>query len=145
MSEKSTSIKGFMGTKKMKVIRYFVMIALLGIILSFGVTAFAWSNYTVENGVLTDYQGNDSYITIPSYVTSIANGAFQDCTNLVGVTIPNTVTSIGYGAFMGCTNLTSVSIPSSVNSIGMFAFDLCSSLTSGIGNLNRDQKVYQRH
>ena len=55
-------------------------------------------------------------------VTSIGNGAFEDCSGLTSVVIPNSVTSIGGWAFRNCTGLTSIEIPSSVTSIGPSAF-----------------------
>lgn len=61
-------------------------------------------------------------IIIPNSVTSIANNAFQKCTNLTSVTVPNSVTSIGNYAFAGCTNLKSITIPSSVTSVSDNAF-----------------------
>jgi len=68
-------------------------------------------------------------------VTSIGEGAFEDCTSLTSITIGNSVTSIGAGAFNGCTSLTSITIPDSVTSIGASAFGGCTSLTSvTIGN-----------
>ena len=47
---------------------------------------------------------------IPNSVTSIGNGAFYGCSDLMSVTIPNSVTSIGKRAFFGCSGLTSVFI-----------------------------------
>ena len=67
---------------------------------------------------------------IPNSVTSIATGAFQDCSGLTFVTIPNSVTSIGALAFQNCSGLTSVTIPNSVISIGDDAFSSCDGLTS---------------
>jgi len=52
-----------------------------------------------------------------STVTSIVEGAFQQCYSLTGVTLGNSVTSIKQAAFQGCTNLTSVIIGSGVTSI----------------------------
>ena len=45
-------------------------------------------------------------------VTSIENGAFEDCTGLTSITIPNSVTAIGGDAFSGCTGLTSITVAS---------------------------------
>ena len=61
---------------------------------------------------------------------SIADDAFQNCTNLTDITIPSSVTSIGKYAFQACTSITSIDIPSSVTSIGEAAFLYCTSLTS---------------
>ena len=61
-------------------------------------------------------------VTIPYGVTSIGDGAFENC-GLRSVTIPASVTSIGAGAFAedaigGPWSLTSVTIPGSVTNIG---------------------------
>ena len=64
------------------------------------------------------------------FVTAIAPGAFAGCSDyLVGLIIPDGVTSIGEGAFEDCYKLTSVIIPDSVTSIGANAFDGCYNLT----------------
>ena len=87
--------------------------------------------HTATNTLVTGCQNT----TIPNSVTSIGNGAFEWCRNLVSVTIPNSVTSIGKWAFHGCFNLDSVTIPASVTSIGEGAFCYCLLLTSvTIGN-----------
>ena len=64
-------------------------------------------SYTVSNGkaTITSCQKTVSgALTIPSKlggypVTSIADEAYRDCTNLTSITIPNSVTSIGNLAF----------------------------------------------
>ena len=68
--------------------------------------------------------------TIPDYVTSIGEGAFENCHGLTRINIPSTVTSIGESAFFGCERLTNVTIPDSVTSIGKWAFFGCKSLTN---------------
>jgi len=68
--------------------------------------------------------------TIPSSVTSINAGAFDECTSLKMLTIPSSVTSIGADAFNFCTSLTTLSIPSAVTIINDSTFKNCKHLTS---------------
>ena len=84
----------------------------------------------IVNGILIDGTACSGEVTIPNDVTSIGEGAFQNCTGLTSITIPGSVTSIGEGAFRNCIGLTSISIPKSVTSIGNFAFYNCTDLTS---------------
>lgn len=91
--------------------------------------------YDVSNGVLGEYSGNESNVSVPSSVgsetvTAIGTGAFAGNTDIRSVHIPSGVTRIGQEAFVDCSNLTSVSLPSSLRSIGIGAFCSCASLTS---------------
>ena len=91
--------------------------------------------FYVSDGVLSEYTGTESNVSIPSKVgssniTAIGTGAFMGNTDITSVSIPSTVTRIGMEAFSDCTNLRSVSLPSSLESIGVAAFYGCSSLTS---------------
>jgi hypothetical protein len=101
-------------------------------------------SYSSAGGVLFDkvqrtlilypHAGAGDY-TIPTGVTTVATGAFSNCTALTSVTIPSTITTIGYYACQGCTNLHSITIPDSVINIGVDAFYNCSGLTNAaIGN-----------
>jgi hypothetical protein len=67
--------------------------------------------------------------TIPSTVTSVGDGAFENG-QLTSLTIPNSVTNVGHWAFYGCASLTSVTIGSGVGSIGEGAFLGCARLTA---------------
>ncbi len=94
-------------------------------------------NYTTNNGsiTITKFNGLGGAVTIPDTisglpVTSLGDGAFNECKSLTSVTIPDSVTSIGQGAFGWCTSLTNVTIPNSVTSIGDNAFWACTSLTT---------------
>lgn len=83
--------------------------------------------------ILVEYPGGvtGSY-SIPSFVDSITDDAFEECTGLTGsLTIPSSVTFIGYHAFFDCSGITgSLTFPSSVTYIGEDAFDDCPGLTS---------------
>lgn len=93
----------------------------------------AWaadSDFTIENGVLTKYNGSGGDVIIPDGVTSIGDFAFKDCKTLTGIIIPKSTTSIGNWAFSDCSSLINVDIGNSITSIGASAFSNCSSLAS---------------
>ncbi len=66
--------------------------------------------------------------TLPSGVTSIAVGAFQQCTNLTNISIPSTVNSFGIGSFENCIRLKNINIPMGLTTIPTGSFSGCSSL-----------------
>lgn len=113
-------------------------------------------NFTIDNGMLEKYSGDESEITIPEGITkigkwpydavfknhkelksvifpkgllSIGDNSFYGCSGMTSVIIPEGVKEIGYSAFAGCSDLKSVSIPDSVTSIGYGAFANCCSLS----------------
>ena len=101
--------------------------------IHYGATAStANSDFTIENGVLTKYNGAGGAVTIPDGVSSIGDSVFQGNTSVTSVTIPNGVTSIGKFAFQNCSNLTSVTFPNSLIAIKERAFYCCASLTDMI-------------
>ena len=86
-------------------------------------------NFTIKNGILEKYAGDDRIVAIPEGVTCIGEGAFWGCSKLRRVTIPESVTSIGKDAFRGCSSLKDINIPASVTSIPASAFMNCPNLT----------------
>lgn len=93
------------------------------------------NNYGSSGGVITEYTGSDTNVSIPSSigsntVTAIGSGAFAGNSDIRTVSIPSSVTQIGQEAFADCSSLTSVSLPSSLELIGIGAFYGCSNLTS---------------
>jgi hypothetical protein len=77
-----------------------------------------------------------SSIILSDSMTSIGDGAFDECNWLTSVTIPVTVTSIGAYAFYNCYSLTSFAFPSWITSIGVYAFRGCYRLNSVTFNSN---------
>ena len=71
-----------------------------------------------------------SSYTIPGSVTSIGNGAFENCDSLTDIIIPDSVTYIGTSSFSGCTNLTHIKMPTNIDNIPSSAFARCKSLVS---------------
>jgi hypothetical protein len=78
------------------------------------------SVYKSVDGVLFDKSGDDLLIfpegksaisyEIPSYVSSIGDDTFVDCSNITSITIPNSVISIGNGSFNGCSSLQAINV-----------------------------------
>ena len=74
--------------------------------------------YTVnayQTVTITGYQGSGGAVEIPAdidgkSVTSIGNGAFENCFELTSINIPDGVTSIGTNAFNGCSGLTDITV-----------------------------------
>ena len=64
---------------------------------------------------------------IPNSVTSIGYNSMCGFSSLTSIMIPSSVTSIEFGAFQNC-GLVSIIIPNTVNKIGRCAFDYCSKL-----------------
>jgi hypothetical protein len=88
--------------------------------------------YATQDGILYNKtktviifvpRGISGSVTIPDSVTSIAEGAFYDCTGLTSIIIGHGVASIGSNAFGGCTGLTNITIPDNVTSIDANAFN----------------------
>lgn len=63
-------------------------------------------------------------------ISSIGNGAFEECHTLTNFDIPSSVCSIGQNAFNGCKKLTYITIPQNVTNIQDNAFCNCTSLQS---------------
>ena len=64
-----------------------------------------------------------------SNITSISEGAFENCTSLTEIELPSTITKISDGMFKRCHQLQKLIIPILTNHIGKSAFEDCSSLT----------------
>ncbi len=71
-------------------------------------------NFTINDGVLEKYSGDESGITIPGGVKKIGYRAFGDCSGLTDITIPDSVKYIEDGVFSGCTGLTGITISDDV-------------------------------
>lgn len=65
---------------------------------------------------------------VPANVKTIADSAFKDCVEMIGVVLHEGLTTIDDLAFCNCYNLKSVIIPSTVRTIGTGCFDDCQSL-----------------
>lgn len=84
---------------------------------------------TIGNGAFSGCQDLLS-VVIPNAVTSIEGWAFYYCSSLFSVIIPNSVTCIEEEAFRGCSAMKSIDIPNSVTFIGRAAFMNCEGLLS---------------
>lgn len=80
------------------------------------------SGLWIENGVLRQYTGKKTQLTLPEGITKIGNMAFAFCKSLTDITLPEGVTEIGKGTFGCCKSLTDITLPASVTKIGEGAF-----------------------
>ena len=88
-----------------------------------GVLTFDKDITTIDSSTFY-YKDAFETIILPSSITSIGSGCFQQCNNLISIIIPTNanITSIEDYTFASCDNLTSVTLPSSLTSIGNRAF-----------------------
>ena len=90
-----------------------LVLLLLSLVICFSLVLpalAATSDFKIENGVLTGYNGPGGDVAIPDGVTKIVSWAFSRCNTLTSVRIPASVTSIGTGAFVICNNLMSIDV-----------------------------------
>lgn len=85
-------------------------------------------DFQVTDGVLTEFTGKSTVITIPDEVVEIGPKAFYNATKIKTVTMPDSVTTIGESAFHGCDALTEVTLGEGVTTIGRHAFEFCKKL-----------------
>ncbi len=89
--------------------------------------------FSIVNGTLQEYHGNESTVIIPDGVRVIQYKAFRDKKKIRKVVFPDSLIEIcgdkyWGGAFEGCTSLASVSVPEGVREIGAKAFAGCKGL-----------------
>lgn len=88
--------------------------------------------YSDDKTVLVKYpkaRTQESF-TVPNYVTTIADKAFEGCGSLKTVSIGDNVVTIGNEAFKDCEELTTVTFGTKLQRIGNFAFQNCWKLAS---------------
>jgi hypothetical protein len=83
-----------------------------------------------QKKILVGYLGEQTELTIPSYITKINEYAFYDCDKITSVAMSTGVTVIGDNAFALCRSLQKITMSSSVEKIGAEAFSYCTSLNS---------------
>lgn len=72
------------------------------------------SDFKIEDGVVVEYNGNASSVTLPSTATSLAAGAFKGNTAsaaITSLTIPDSYVSLECGSLEGLTSLESLTVP----------------------------------
>ena len=82
---------------------------------------------TIEDGVLTNYDGDAKALVIPEHVIKIGRSAFAVNKSLTSITIPGSVREIGDEAFYGCESLESVTLLGNPK-MGADVFKDCGSL-----------------
>ncbi len=84
------------------------------------------------NKVLYKYKGTmqaNTTIEVTEGTVNIAEGAFENFTQLTKVVLPNSVTTLEKAAFSGCTGLSDLTIGDAIATIGDDAFKSCNNLS----------------
>lgn len=97
--------------------------------MGYHVYAKGEEEFRIDGSTLTAYLGDDTFVSIPDYVTTIGKGAFAKNTTLQSVELPENLEVIEYNAFGGCTGLDDVALPESVTKVGPGAFQGCTALS----------------
>lgn len=96
------------------------------------------------NGVLLAYRGGETEVTVPENVknvswlndtvtkviipegvTSLSDGAFENCRKLMDIQLPASLTSMGEGCFRSCESLTHFTVPAGLTTMGDACFEGC--------------------
>ena len=105
-------------------------------------------DFVIENGVLTNYIGNDKTVKIPNSVKHIDCLAFFNDNKgndfVTNIVLPNGVESIGYNAFQCCKNLTDITIPNSVKTFGDNIVVKCDRLKTIIASDDVLKKLWEQ-
>ncbi len=88
-------------------------------------TEAAQDKFIINDGVLTEYKGQDIEVSIPNTVKKIGSNAFKSNEKITKVVIPDSVDEIGESAFEDCKQLTDVKMSKSIKIIGANAFRNC--------------------
>ena len=97
-----------MKKQKNKVKSFLVFVAMLVCMLGLSIapnTARAASDFVVKDGVLVQYTGSSSSVTVPASVKKIGPSAFEGNNNITYVRLQGKVKVIGAQAFADCENL----------------------------------------
>ena len=95
--------------------------------------------------VLCGYIGEETALTLPSYITKINRYAFRDCTSLTILTMGNSLKGIGSSAFYNCTALEKVNYLGSIDSWAQISFKdynanpLCNGVDLYINNVKQTE------
>lgn len=88
----------------------------------YNISSYDPSQFTISNGILTKYLGDDSIVSVPSIVTRISSSAFMGCSEVIEISIPDIVTQIERYSFVSCAALQVIRIGFGVSIIPMGAF-----------------------
>jgi len=84
-------------------------------------------DFTISDGVLIEYNGEETEIEVPSGVTAIGEVVFHDKNTLTKIVLPEGVNELK-GGFVRCNNLETIILPDSLENIPQMAFMSCISL-----------------
>ena len=85
------------------------------------------NDFTIINGILLEYTGEDTEVTVPDGAAEIGISAFE-YSGVKKITLPESVKRIEWDAFSDCSELKTVVLPYGIEEIEERAFEGCDSL-----------------
>lgn len=88
------------------------------------------ADFVIEKGVLVEYTGSATTVTVPDGVTVIGKRAFAEQRFITRVILPAGVTRIEEQAFQRCSSLSQMTLPTGLEYLGPQSFGNCTLLKS---------------
>ncbi len=108
--------------------KLFIFILLISVIIFASSSCAPKNDFYIEDGVLKEYNSNETIVVIPDTCISIDSNTFQNYGIISEVVLQSSITRLGHNAFRNCSSLKKINIEYVTESIGSGVFFNCENL-----------------